>query len=88
MLDVKLVVKFKAHGGITKDVVFLDDDRLATCSYDRQVRIWNYVDKKLLVTLKQHEGRIMQIKYSAKHKLIGTCAKDKTIMLWNDIEYT
>lgn len=63
-MDVKVGVKFKAHQGIAKDVIFLDELRLATCSYDRQIKIWDIEDKKLLSTLKGHEGRIMQIKYS------------------------
>ncbi|KAL4459918.1 hypothetical protein ABPG74_003444 [Tetrahymena malaccensis] len=86
-LDVKVGVKFKAHEGIAKDVIFLDEQRLATCSYDRQIKIWDIVEKKLIATLKGHEGRIMQIKYSKKHKLIGSAGRDKLAMLWQDITY-
>ena len=37
---------------------FLDDDKLATCSIDRSIKIWDLKEKKLLFTLIPAEGKL------------------------------
>lgn len=40
-LDIKHKNPIKAHEMIVRDVLFLDASRLATCSFDKLVKIWN-----------------------------------------------
>ena len=60
---------------------------IATCSYDKTVKILN---KQLeeLACLKGHKRAVMDVQFSKYAKLLASAAMDKTIKIWNLSDYT
>ena len=46
-LDIKLGVNFRAHESIIKDLVFLSNNKLASCGYDKLIKVWDIKLKML-----------------------------------------
>ena len=54
---------------------YIDDNRLATCSIDRSVKIWDLTEKKLLFTLIPAEGKL-----DTQYIFCGIVSDGKTIV--------
>lgn len=67
---------------------FIDNDRLATCSIDRSVKVWNLKDKKLLYTLIPAQGPKLDIPYifcgvASDGKKIVAISLNGDLYVWN-----
>jgi len=66
---------------------FIDDERLATASIDRSVKIWNLKEKKLLFTLIPAEGKLgtpfIFCGVQSNGKKVVAVALSGTIYAWN-----
>jgi hypothetical protein len=60
----------------------IDDYRLATCSKDQTIRIWNLCNGECETILTGHFGKIRRI-VSLSKNLIASTSDDKTIKIWN-----
>lgn len=60
---------------------------VATCSYDKTIKILN---KQLeeLACLKGHKRAVMDVQFSKYAKLLASAAMDKTVKIWNLSDYT
>ena len=60
---------------------------IATCSYDKTVKILN---KQLeeVACLKGHKRAVMDVQFSKYAKLLASAAMDKTVKIWNLSDYT
>jgi len=62
--------------------------RLATCSSDRTIKIFEVSDKqqKLVSELKGHEGPVWQIQWAHPQfgNLLASCSYDRTVIIWKE----
>lgn len=72
----------KGHNGTVSFLLRLNDDLLASSSFDLTVKIW---DVKRGILLKSLEGHLDPINYLAviSKDLLASCSEDSTISIWN-----
>lgn len=58
---------------------------LATCSSDKDIKLWNVTDGKLIKSLIGHKKAINDMSFSSDGKYLASGGKDKTCKIW-DIE--
>jgi WD40 repeat protein len=56
--------------------------RIASCSEDSTVRIWN-IEGKSDATLTGHRASVRSVAWSPDGRLVASCSKDQTIRLWD-----
>lgn len=71
-----------------------NDEKLASCSFDSTVCIWenkgndgslNEDDWKCNINLEGHENEVKMVDYSFDDKFLATCSRDKTVWIWENI---
>ena len=60
----------------------LPDGRLASCSYDANINLWNLASGQLEATLTGHAGAVTALAVLPDGRLVS-CSHDVTIKLWN-----
>ncbi len=72
------------HDGDVLRICFSSDGKtIASCSFDKTIKLWNSENGKLNTTLKGHEDIVRGICYSQDGKTLASCSDDKTIKLWD-----
>ena len=56
---------------------------VACCSFDGTVSLWNDFGQVALGTLEGQESEVKGVDFNQNASLIATCARDKSIWLWN-----
>jgi WD40 repeat protein len=75
---------FDGHSDIILDLAFRPDGKnLATCSYDRTVKLWDTASGKLLHTLKEHSDAVYGVAFHKSGKLLATVAADRAVKVWD-----
>jgi len=60
-----------------------DGKKMASCSDDNVIKIWDTTTGKCLITLKGHTQQILCMTFDASGKTLATGSADKSIMIWN-----
>jgi WD40 repeat protein len=72
------------HGDIIHDVAFSPDGNLlATCSYDRLIKLWDVETGKEIRTLQDHSDAIYGVSFSPDGKLLASGAADRAVKVWD-----
>src|SRR5262249_49352834 len=67
-----------AHRDIIHDLDFSPDGKLlATCSYDRLIKLWDVASGKLLQTLKDHSDAVYGVAFNSDGRLLASVAADR-----------
>ncbi len=73
-----------AHSDRIHDLAFSPDGRLlATCSYDRLVKLWDVETGREVRTLKDHSDAVYGIAFRPDGKLLASVAADRAVKVWN-----
>jgi WD40 repeat protein len=73
-----------AHADLIHDVTFGPDGKLlATCSYDRLIKLWDVESGKEIRTLKDHSDAIYGVSFSPDGKLLASAAADRAVKVWD-----
>jgi WD40 repeat protein len=73
-----------AHKDLIHDLAFSPDGiTLATCSYDRLVKLWDVTSGKELRTLKDHSDAVYGLAFSPDGKMLASGAADRTVKVWD-----
>ncbi len=80
--DESQVTRLKGHNGWIDCIEQLRDGRLASCSHDKTIKIWDLNMGRCVTTLDGHTGWIRDIKQLRDGHLVS-CSDDKTIKIWN-----
>jgi hypothetical protein len=80
----RLARTIPAHADLIPDLAFSTDGKtLATCSYDRLVKLWDTATGKWLRTLKDHSDAVNGLSFQPGGKLLATAAADRTVKIWD-----
>jgi len=77
-----LKMSFPGHTHPINDLIELIDGALASCSFDRTIKIWDRVSGKCIKTLSDHLGSINCI-IELQDGSLASCSDDYTIKIWN-----
>ncbi|ETO32883.1 WD-40 repeat-containing protein [Reticulomyxa filosa] len=76
--------KFVGHSETVSFIRFSpDNQQLASCSYDKTIRIWDFESGKEIKRLSGHSDIIFELHYSSDGSALVSCSRDKTIRIWD-----
>lgn len=72
------------HADAIHDLTFSPDGKLlASCSYDRLVKLWDVEGKREARVLKDHSDAVNAIAFRADGKLLASAAADRSVKVWD-----
>jgi mono/diheme cytochrome c family protein len=73
-----------AHTDLIHDVVFSPDSAtLATCGYDRLIKLWSAASGKEQRTLKDHSDAVYALAFNKTGSLLASAAADRAVKVWD-----
>jgi WD40 repeat protein len=60
-----------------------DCKTLASCGYDKLIKLWDVVSGKEVRTLKEHSDSVYAVAFSSDGKLLASAAADRAVKLWD-----
>jgi hypothetical protein len=79
-------VVVNAHADVIHDLAFRPDGKmLASCGYDRLIKLWDLQAKKELRVLKDHSDSVYGLAFHPEGKLLASAAADRAVKVW-DVE--
>ena len=76
------VATLDGHGDSVRGITHLHDGRIASCSDDNTIKIWNLSSNECLATLKGHDCWVRGIE-QLHNGCLASCSDDKTIKIWD-----
>lgn len=77
-------VRIAAHRDLIHDVAFSPDGKiLATCGYDRLIRLWDVSDGTAIRELRDHSDAVYSVAFSADGRLLASGAADRAVKVWD-----
>lgn len=82
--DAAIVSQIKGHRDALYDArLSPDGSLLATCSYDRQINLWNTASGDRVSTLAGHNGAVFELAFSSDGLTLASASADGTVKIWN-----
>ena len=81
---------FVAHDKAIRDLIFISPTILATGSYDNEfsIKLWDVPSFQLLQKLIGHKGKIRNLQYSEKLRILASSGDECTVILWKKLART
>ncbi len=75
---------YRGHTELVYDAVWSPDGRrIASCSADTTVHVWDASDGSHLFTYRGHTADVYTVAWSPDGRRIASCSKDKTVQVWD-----
>ena len=82
--SVKPLFQLKAHNDLIQSLSFSPDGKLlASCSYDRLVKIWSVPEGKLVQELKDHSDSVYAVAFNKDGSMLASTGADRAIKVWD-----
>lgn len=81
-IDFTLIGSLNYHSSFINSILILQDGRIASCSSDKTIKIFNLQNYKCELTLTGHQEAIYYISQLENGNLIS-CSEDRTIKIWS-----
>jgi WD40 repeat protein len=73
-----------SHADVIHAIAFSPDGKLlASCGYDRLIKLWDVAAKKESRVLKDHSDSVYGIAFSPDGKLLASAAADRAVKVWD-----
>jgi WD40 repeat protein len=83
-VDGTMLKQIKGHRDALYDAKLSPDGKLlATCSYDRQIILWDVASGSALRTLSGHNGAVYELAFSPDGTALATASADATVKIWS-----
>jgi WD40 repeat protein len=80
----KLIHTIAAHKDLIQDLAFSPDGKtLASCGYDRLVKLWDTGSAQELKTLKDHSDSVYGVAFNSDGTLLASVAADRAVKVWD-----
>jgi ribosome assembly protein 4 len=80
----KPIARMTGHQALVTQVVFSPDGRwIASCSFDKSVKLWNASTGAFVASFRGHVGSVYQIAFSADSRFLVSASKDATVKIWS-----
>lgn len=86
-IDFTLIKSLHNHSSFINSILKLQDGRIASCSSDKTIKIFNPQNYKCELTLTGHQETIYYISQLENGNLVS-CSEDQTIKIWSITEDT
>jgi WD40 repeat protein len=71
------------HADLIHDLAFSPDGKLlASCGYDKLIKVWDTASGKEVRTLREHSDSVYAVAFSPDGKLLASAAADRAVKLW------
>jgi WD40 repeat protein len=78
------LLTYRGHTDWVRAVAWSPDgQRIASCSDDKTVQVWNAADGSKVFTYRGHTDVVKGVVWSPDGKQIASCSDDKTVQVWN-----
>jgi WD40 repeat protein len=78
---------YTGHTGAVVDAVWSPDGkRIASCSADTTVQVWDAADGEHVFTYRGHAADLITVAWSPDGKRIASCSADKTVQVWDAVD--
>lgn len=74
--------KLEGHQLVIRDLAYIDESTMASCSEDKTIKVWNFMKRELLFTLEGHTEGVKCI-LLLQDKRLASGAYDNTIKIWD-----
>ncbi len=82
--DGTIVSQIKGHRDALYDAKLSPEAALlATCSYDRQIILWDVTSGKLVRTMSGHNGAVYGLAFSPDGSILASASADATVKIWS-----
>ena len=77
-------VRLEGHRDYVYHLAFNHDGtRLASCGYDKVIRVWDTATGKAVGVLKEHTEAVYAVAFSGDGALLASAAADRSVKIWN-----
>ncbi|HVO81615.1 MAG TPA: WD40 repeat domain-containing protein, partial [Terriglobales bacterium] len=84
ILSLPVHLTLRGHSGSVLGVAYSPDGkRLATCSQDGKVKVWDAGSGQELLTLRGHLGSVLGVAFSPDGTRLATASEDGTVKVWD-----
>lgn len=82
------ILRDGSKAGVRRAIFSPDGQRLVAVGEDGMVRVWDFVRRELIKTLKDHQASVVAAAFAPDGRFFATASWDRTVIVWDAVELT